>query len=101
MLRVRSVEPLDGYWLRLHLTNGDVIERNVRDLLNGRVFESLRADYREFQRARVRWGTVVWPGKLDLDPDVLIWDGPAPTDPASRPRDRLTLQRLPAIAHLT
>ena len=38
MLRIRSVEPLDEYWIRLRLTNGEVVERNVRDLLYGPVF---------------------------------------------------------------
>jgi hypothetical protein len=70
-------------------------ERNVRDLLHGPVFEPLRTDYRAFRRARVRWGTVVWPGRLDLDPDVLIWNGPAPADPA-QPEPRLALH-LPLV----
>ncbi len=100
MLRIRSVEPIDDYWLRLRLTNGDVVERNVRDLLHGPVFESLRTDYRAFRRARVRWGTVVWPGRLDLDPDVLIWNGAAPGDPTVQPEARLTLQRPLAAAEV-
>jgi len=100
MLRIRSVEPLDNHWIRLRLTNGDVVERNVRDLLHGPVFEPLRTDYRAFQRARVRWGTVVWPGRLDLDPDVLIWNGPAPADPTVQPQPRLTLRRPLAVAEV-
>jgi hypothetical protein len=37
---------------------------------------------------------VAWPGDLDLDPDVLIWGGPAPRDPALRPPRALRLERI-------
>lgn len=91
MLRIRTVEPLEDYWLRLGLTNGTVVDRNVRDLLHGAVFEPLRTDYGAFRRARVRWGTVVWPGQLDLDPNVLIWNGPPPAEATARPTGRQVL----------
>lgn len=29
MVMIQKVEPLQGHWLRLTLTNGDVIERDV------------------------------------------------------------------------
>jgi hypothetical protein len=48
------------------------------------VFEPLLDDAR-FRQVFVRAGTVAWPGDLDLDPDVLIWGGPAPRDPAQHP----------------
>jgi hypothetical protein len=41
-----------------------------------------------------------WPGRLDVDPDVLIWDGPAPPDPAERPREGLILHRTPVLAEI-
>jgi hypothetical protein len=76
MLTLRSAEALDDYWLRLKLSDGTTIERNVRGLLLGPVFEGLRTDYSLFRRARVRHGTVEWPGDLDLAPETLIWNGP-------------------------
>jgi hypothetical protein len=91
MLRIRSVEPLSDYWLRLTLTDGSVVERNVRQLLHGPVFQLLRSDYGKFRQARVRAGTVVWPNRLDLDPSVLIWNGPSPKVGDARPVARLTL----------
>jgi Protein of unknown function (DUF2442) len=91
MLRIRSVEVLDDYWLRLSLTDGCVVERNVRALLRGPVFELWRSDYAKFRQARVRTGTVAWPNPLDLDPSVLIWNGASPKDPGARPATRLTL----------
>jgi hypothetical protein len=38
----------------------------------------IRSDEAIFRRVRVRRGTIVWPGGIDIDPDVLIWGGPAP-----------------------
>ena len=92
MLRIRSVQVLDDYWLRLALSDGTCVDRTVRALIRGPVFEHLRSDYAQFRLARVRHGTVVWPGDLDLDPDVLIWNGPAPRGDADPPPDRLVVE---------
>ena len=92
MLILRSVEALDDYWLRLTLSDGLAIERNVRELLLGPVFERLRTDYDLFRKARIRHGTVEWPGDLDLDPSVLVWNGPAPRDKSATPAARLVLR---------
>ena len=91
MLTIRSVETLDDYWLRLTLSDRTTIEREVRDLLRGPVFERLRTNYAEFRQARVRHGTVEWPGDLDLAPETLIWDGPVPRASPQRPPARLVL----------
>jgi hypothetical protein len=91
MLTIRSVETLDDYWLRLTLSDRTTIEREVSDLPQGPVFERLRTDYAEFRRARVRHGTVEWPGDLDLAPDTLIWNGAARHDASEPPPARLVL----------
>jgi hypothetical protein len=91
MLSIRSVKVLDDYWLRLTLSDGTEIERSVRELLWGPVFQCLRTDYSLFRRARVRHGTVEWPGDLDLAPEVLIW-GPDPQGAVGPPLARLALQ---------
>jgi hypothetical protein len=92
MLRIRSVEVADDYWLRLGLSDGTTVERNVRELLWGPVFEGLRTDYAQFPRARARHGTVEWPGDLDLAPETLIWNGPDPDGEAGPPPARLVLR---------
>ena len=98
MLSIRSAEPLEEFWVRLTLTDGSQIERNVLDLLRGPVFEAVRADYTRFRQVRVRQGTLEWPERLDLDPNVLIWNGPRPRDPDARPVARLPLTPPTAIA---
>lgn len=78
LVRIRAVEPLEGFRLRLHLTNGAVIERDVRPLMSGRIFEELIQDPQRFREVRAEGGTVVWSNGADLCPDVLIWGGPPP-----------------------
>ena len=41
-IRISGVTPLDGFRLRLALTDGSVIERDVEPLLAGPVFEEVR-----------------------------------------------------------
>jgi len=91
LTRVRTANPLEGRRLRLTLTDGSVVKRDVEDLLWGPVFDRLRTDDALFCRVRARYGTVTWPGNLDLAPETLIWDGPDPDDgrhpePFLRPR---------------
>ncbi len=80
LVRIRHVVPLEGHRLRMSLSDGRVIERDVGPLFVGPVFESVRNNPSLFAQARVEHGTVVWPGDVDLDPDVLIWGGPPPFD---------------------
>ena len=83
MLRVRAVTPLSGRSVRLTLTDGSVVVRDLTDLLDGPVFEPIAADDAMFRRVRALDGTVVWPGDVDIAPETLIWDGPdpKPSDP--------------------
>lgn len=80
MVRVRTATALEGRRLRLTLTDGATVERDVQDLLWGPVFERLRTDDAFFRRVRARHGTVTWPGDVDLAPETLIWDGPDPAE---------------------
>ena len=89
-VRIQDVVPLEGYRLRLTLTDGSVIERDISALLDGPVFEPIRNDPALFRAVRVEAGTVVWPNGADLCPDVLIWGGPPPKDSGSSPPPRST-----------
>jgi hypothetical protein len=83
LVRIREALPLGGFRLRLSLSDGSVIERDVAHLLVGPIFEPLRKDRDLFAKVRVEAGTVVWPNGADLCPDVLIWGGPPPADEAA------------------
>ncbi len=80
LLRIREVEALPGFKLRLTLTDGSVIERHVSRLVVGPIFEPIRKDSALFAKVRVDGGTVVWPNGADLCPDVLIWGGAPPEE---------------------
>ena len=87
LLRIVKVSPLDGFQLRLELTDGSTIVRDAGPLLVGAIFEALRADRSLFRAARAEDGTVVWPNGADLCPDTLIWGGPPPQDSSLTPSD--------------
>jgi hypothetical protein len=42
LIRIRDVVPLEGFRVRLILTNGEVVERDLSSLLFGPVFEPTR-----------------------------------------------------------
>lgn len=75
-VRIRSVEPLDGFVVRLSFTDGTTREIDLEGELWGPVFEPLRADRDLFRQVRVdeELGTIVWPNGADMDPDVLHGD---------------------------
>jgi len=90
LVRIRAVEPLDGFRLRLHLTNDTVVERDVRSLLNGPIFDELLHSPERFRDVRAEGGTVVWGNGADLCPDVLIWGGPPPAPRSGIPSSATT-----------
>jgi hypothetical protein len=74
---VTTVEPLAERWVRLTFGDGAVHEVDLAGLLgSGGVFASIRDDRAVFEAVGVdrEFGTVVWPGGIDLDPDVLRGD---------------------------
>jgi hypothetical protein len=71
--RIRDVEPLAGFVLRLGFDDGTSREIDLEAELWGPMFEPLRDDLTLFRQVRVdeELGTIVWPNGADLDPDVL------------------------------
>jgi hypothetical protein len=73
-LRIAGVDTLDGFRVRLSLTDGSVRELDLGPYLNGPIFEPVRSDPAFFRTVRVdeQLGTIVWPNGADIDPDVLV-----------------------------
>src|SRR3990170_6406068 len=95
MLEVRAVEPLEGRTVRMTLSDGTVVERDLGALLDGvGVFERISFDDAAFREVYVDYGTLVWPGEVDIAPETLIWDGPDPKD-ADRQPERFLRPRKP------
>ena len=86
--RIVDVEPLAGRWLRLTFGDGAVHEVDLAVVLQtGGVFTAIRDDRAVFEAVAVdpQFGTIVWPGGVDLDPDVLRGDQ-SPTSGSPLPR---------------
>ena len=92
LLRIAEVAPLPGHRLRLRLTDGATIERDVGPLLDGPVFDPIREEPEMFARVKIDGGTVSWPNGADLCPDVVIWGGIPPSDPSVQPEFTLSAQ---------
>ncbi len=71
LVRVRSVEPLQGYTVRLTFEDGTQKEVNLQPYLQGPIFEPIRNDSTMFRAMTVEGGTVAWENGADIDPDVL------------------------------
>ena len=84
MLEIRSVTPVRGRIVRLTLSDGEVVERDLSALLAGPLLGPLAEDDALFNSVVVGYGTLVWPGSVDIAPETLIWDGPAPADGVRR-----------------
>ena len=69
-----SVEPLEGYWIRVEFSDGAVMDIDVTDLLSrGADFERIRENRKLFEQVRVNPGSraVEWPEEIDLASEVL------------------------------
>ena len=77
-IRIESVEPLDGYVMRLGFSDATTRDIDLESELWGPVFEPLR-DPATFGQVMVddELGTIVWPNGADMDPVVLHGDRPA------------------------
>ena len=92
IVRVKQVEPLDGFVVRLSFTDGTQRDIDLEPFLHGPVFEPMRRDRNEFLKVLVdsRAGTIVWPNGADIDPDVLYLG----LQPAWRESPRMAAQTL-------
>jgi hypothetical protein len=76
---ITHAEPLDRRWIRLTFGDGAVHEVDLEGLLQaGGAFAALRDGEELFRAVAVNpdFGTIEWPGGIDLDPDVLRGDHP-------------------------
>jgi hypothetical protein len=76
LVRIQSVEPLEGFRVRLGFTDNTQRIVNLEPYLHGPIFESIRDDLMAFRSVRVdkRMGTIVWDNGADIDPDVLYYN---------------------------
>ena len=83
LVRIQEAIPIGELRVRLRLTDGRVVERDLGPLLVGPVFAGIRASDAEFRQVAVEAVGLVWPNGADLCPDTVIWGGLPPADAAS------------------
>ena len=83
LVRITTAVPLEGRRVKLTLTDGREVERDLSNLLVGPIFEQVREDRAMFERVQVEQGALAWPNGADLCPDMVIWNGPPPPDNAA------------------
>jgi hypothetical protein len=74
LVRVREVEPLEGFRVRLLFEDGTEKRVDLERYLRGPVFQLIRSDPEMFRSIRVEAGTIAWDNGADIDPDVLYYD---------------------------
>lgn len=74
LVRVRSVEPLQGYKVRVAFENGTRREIDLEPFLRGPIFEPIRNSPVLFRAMKIQGGTIAWDNGADIDPDVLYYD---------------------------
>jgi len=77
LLDVVSVTAQKDYTLLLVFENGEKRRFDMKPLLDRKPFSRLK-DSGLFLKAKVAYGTVVWPGNIDIAPETL-WDQSVPT----------------------
>ncbi len=74
LVRVRTVEPLEGLQVRLGFEDGTQKVVNLDRYLRGPIFEPIRNDPAMFRSVKVEGGTIAWDNGADIDPDVLYYN---------------------------
>jgi hypothetical protein len=73
LLDVVSVRPHPDFCLDLEFENGERRRFDMRPLLSMKPWSRI-ASNAMFERVRVDYGTVVWPGEIDVAPETLYDD---------------------------
>src|SRR6185436_12137381 len=70
IIKVRVLHK-DDHWLRLWFEDGAIIDVDVWPLISwGEAFEHVRSSRALFEEVRADGWTIVWPGNVDLSPDM-------------------------------
>jgi hypothetical protein len=70
---VITVKTLPDYQLELKFNNGELRRFDMRPLLALKPWNRITSP-QMFERAKVEYGTIVWPGEIDIAPETLYDD---------------------------
>ena len=61
LVRISDVKPLNAFHVEITLTTGEIVQRDLRPLLKGPVFDSIHTDEQQFRQEGSR--TEAWFGR--------------------------------------
>jgi len=73
LLDVVKFDYLDEYKLLLTFENGEIKEFDCTKIMDEKPFQVLK-DINYFKRAKIDYGTLVWPNEIDIAPETLYID---------------------------
>jgi hypothetical protein len=73
-LSVIGVRALDNYYLELMFENNEKRIFDMNPYLETGLFRKLK-DENLFNRVKISFDTIEWPGRIDLDPEILYKKG--------------------------
>ena len=79
LLDIVSVQPAQDYSLLLVFENGETRRFDMADYMDRKPFIRIKP-VPLFMCAKVEYGTVVWPGEIDIAPETL-YDRSVPVEP--------------------
>jgi hypothetical protein len=71
---VKSVTPLDNFWLFLTFENNQKRYFDMKPLLDTGVFRALK-DIEVFRKVRVSFDSIAWDNEIDIAPETLYHNG--------------------------
>jgi hypothetical protein len=74
MIEVIAVKPTQGYHLVVTFNTGEVRHFDMRPYLRYPIYQRLE-NPGFFALAKVNYGTVTWPGDIDIAPETIYHDG--------------------------
>ena len=74
LVRVKTVEPLEGFTVRLVFEDSTQKVLDLEHYLHGPIFEPIRNDPKVFRSAKIAGGTIAWDNGADIDPEVLYYN---------------------------
>ncbi len=88
LVRVRSVETLHGFIVRVKFTDGTEREVDLEPYLQGPIFEAIRRNPEVFRSIYIDHGALAWPNGADIDPDTLYYNGNPPWATEEKEREQ-------------
>lgn len=70
LLDVIHVEVLESYMLLVTFENGEVKKFDMQKYIDLKPYNRIKG-YGLFKQAKIEYGTVVWPGEIDIAPEML------------------------------